>query len=381
MVAGQHRDPEYKVPDEAVKALRARIQNGEPLSDSNKQYVQSDSLLRYYLLARDKNNGKIKQRPVPKAESLLRETLAWRDQNVNGRDLHCPLCAKAQNAHCFMRIGKDQLGRAVFYGSIARGVSQEVGLIMIHVTYALEREIVRSSDGINKWVLIFDLRGMESKHVSVSLGLKLTQIVQLRYREQLAHAYLLDAAPIFDVMYSPMLATLEPDMKRRIEFLHASDVNLVQNSLQLDAPTFRWLNNALTLPPTAALQPAPNTDIAGPAHGISPMEADRDAWERMMARKSKRAAPLPDLDQVEQMLYDMSDEYGLPACDEDLHSSAVKLMRMLSDANQEAHRRRNPQYDESSDRSLAGSMQGAEGSPLLHTDDDSEDEAAYRFAF
>eukprot|EP00959_Pyramimonas_sp_CCMP1952_P051478 1075427-Pyramimonas_sp.AAC.2 len=181
MGPSQNRDPELKVPDEAVKLLRNRILNGEALSESNRKYVLSDSLLRYYLLARDKNDGKFKMRPVPKAETLLRETLAWRDQNVNGRDLHCPLCAKARNAHCFQKIGKDQHGHTVFYGSIAKGVSQEVGLIVIHVTYALEREIVRSSDGINKWVLILDLRGLESKHVSVSLGLKLAQIVQLRY--------------------------------------------------------------------------------------------------------------------------------------------------------------------------------------------------------
>lgn len=170
------------VPNESVRALRSRIWSGEPLSYNNEKYMQSDLLLRFYLLARDKDSGRTHVRPLAEAESLLRETLTWRDSNVNGRDLHCPLCAKAPSAHSFINIGKDHLGRAVFYGSLAKGVSQEVGLIVIHVTYALERELVRAKDGIKRWVLVLDLRGVETKHVSVTLGLKLAQIIQLRYR-------------------------------------------------------------------------------------------------------------------------------------------------------------------------------------------------------
>jgi len=118
------------VPNESVRALRSRIRSGEPLSENNEKYMQSDLLLRFYLLARDKDSGTTHVRPLAEAESLLRETLTWRDSNVNGRDLHCPLCAKAPNAHSFINIGKDYLGKVglCFMGPSRRGSRRKWGL-------------------------------------------------------------------------------------------------------------------------------------------------------------------------------------------------------------------------------------------------------------
>ena len=62
-------------------------------------------------------------------------------------------------------------------------------------------------------------------------------------------------------------------LRRRIEFLAAGNVNLVQSALQLDSTTYRWLSNALTLPATAPLQPPPNsdmTDMTGACHTTCP---------------------------------------------------------------------------------------------------------------
>lgn len=57
-----------------------------------------------------------------------------------------------------------------------------------------------------------------------------------------------------------------------------------------------------------------------------------------------------------QVLYDLSEEYGSPSCDEDLRAAALTLVTILSEPNNPAHRKRNPEYDESSDRSLAGRL-------------------------
>ena len=64
-------------------------------------------------------------RPLAEAERLLRETLDWRDDTVNGRALTCLLCQRAgPRAHCFECLGHDGFGRPVMYGCPARAASQ-----------------------------------------------------------------------------------------------------------------------------------------------------------------------------------------------------------------------------------------------------------------
>ena len=63
---------------------------------------------------------------------------------------------------------------------------QDVELIILHVVYALERVLARGplKEGkepfASQWVLLLDLRGFDTKHVSVTLGLKLAHLVQVR---------------------------------------------------------------------------------------------------------------------------------------------------------------------------------------------------------
>jgi len=57
-----------------------------------------------------------------------------------------------------------------------------------HVVYVLERVLVREPAAEGKepfslqWVLLVDLRGFETKHISVTLGIMLTRIIQNYYR-------------------------------------------------------------------------------------------------------------------------------------------------------------------------------------------------------
>jgi hypothetical protein len=68
------------------------------------------------------------------------------------------------------------------------GCVQDVELIVAHVVNVLERVLVREPTAEGKepfspqWVLLVDLRGFETKHISVTLGIMLTRIIQNYYR-------------------------------------------------------------------------------------------------------------------------------------------------------------------------------------------------------
>jgi hypothetical protein len=67
-------------------------------------------------------------------------------------------------------------------------------------------------------------------------------------------------------------------------------------------------------------------------------------------------------DDSPQVLYNLSHQYGSPACDEDLEVAADKLLQLLGDPTNPYLRQRNREYDESSDRSMAAKSM-ADGSP------------------
>ena len=52
-------------------------------------------------------------------------------------------------------------------------------------------------------------------------------------RESLAHAFLLDAPQLFDVMYAPMVPSILPSVKSSIEFVDSNDLAELQQQVRL----------------------------------------------------------------------------------------------------------------------------------------------------
>lgn len=257
----------------------------------------------------------------------------------------------------------------------------------------------------------------------------------MRCRESLAHAFLMDAPQLFDVMYAPMVPSILPSVKSSIEFVDTNDLPELQQQLLLDAKTYNWLKAALRKHPVRdSFPPFPAAEVPKKASKVKAPNAQAPsslpfatAMSRM-AQRQRTTEEVPRKDQVEtvrprlsasfltysptsclcsrtelwiptvhgrlcktigrgsasdwcferepvvslryecgdspQVLYNLSHQYGSPACDEDLEVAADKLLQLLGDPSNPYLRQRNREFDESSDRSMAA-MSMADGSPMF----------------
>jgi hypothetical protein len=125
-------------------------------------------------------------------------------------------------------------------------------------------------------------------------------------RESLAHAFLMDAPQLFDVMYAPMVPSILPSVKSRIEFVDTNDLPELQQLLQLDTKPYNWLKAALrkhpvrdSFPPFPASQVAKKVSKLKAPNAQAPSSLPFATAMSRMAQRQRTTEEMPRKDQVE----------------------------------------------------------------------------------
>jgi len=186
----------------------------ERLTTKERKFCDEACLLRY-LRARDWD--------VKKANKLLRDTLAWREEYKPELITAEELSEEACTGKMFRR-GFDKTGKPVLYMAPGRENSTDYVRNVKLLIYTMERAIESMPEGVEQMVFLIDFNNYSRKNVMpYNVIMEVLNILSNHYPERLGAGFLIDSPWLFSLSYKAISPFINPVTKSKVHFVSGSE--------------------------------------------------------------------------------------------------------------------------------------------------------------
>eukprot|EP00183_Erythrolobus_madagascarensis_P006752 CAMPEP_0185843996 /NCGR_PEP_ID=MMETSP1354-20130828/329_1 /TAXON_ID=708628 /ORGANISM="Erythrolobus madagascarensis, Strain CCMP3276" /LENGTH=265 /DNA_ID=CAMNT_0028543599 /DNA_START=36 /DNA_END=833 /DNA_ORIENTATION=+ len=195
-----------------VQQLREKVEadfKESPMSAEHRTFLTDITYTRY-LRARGQN--------VDKAYAMLCTSLKWREKEAPA-SLVCAACMRNKRSHTMRCIGRDKLGRPVFYSHFT-GVENRVPEENAHhLIWMLENCFADEPDTPQQYVWVVDFVGFGRQDLNPAIGKKSLQVFSDQYPERLGKALILDSPMVFSGLWRILSAFIDAHTHTKVEFV------------------------------------------------------------------------------------------------------------------------------------------------------------------
>jgi hypothetical protein len=181
----------------------------ETLSHAQQHFLTEATFLRY-LEARDGD--------VSKASEMLTNSLKWRAERLDDREITCPSCNASPHAHCFIPIGEDTRGWQMVYSCAARASDKNSESSVVHMSATLEKLFDRSAKpGKIAWLI--DMHGFGWRDLDTSMATTVVPMFSNQYPERMGQIVIIDPPASLKFIWEGLVALLDPVTRRKIKMI------------------------------------------------------------------------------------------------------------------------------------------------------------------
>jgi len=231
-----------------------RSETGEPIAVNQEQidtvrsglkpeHIADDATVARFVRA---TNGNLKE-----SIKRLKSTCDWRAK-AKPEEVVCKACAKNSRSHYMHVVGHDLLGRPIIYSCVALAENKVYEDNRDHMIQTFETAIKCMPEGVEQWVWVCDFHGFGmSDALNVKIAKAFLEISAAHYPERLGQFVLLDAPPVFSMLWKAIKSLVDPKTYAKIRFV-PYDVKSKQSELvqslkaNFDDTTAAWLLREVT---------------------------------------------------------------------------------------------------------------------------------------
>eukprot|EP00955_Chlamydomonas_euryale_P066326 359517-Chlamydomonas_euryale.AAC.15 len=149
----------------------------------------------------------------------LNATCDWRAQ-AKPESVVCAACAKNSRSHYMHVVGHDLLGRPIIYSCLALAENKVYEDNRDHMIQTFETAIKCMPPGVEQWVWVCDFEGFGmSDALNVKIAKAFLDISAAHYPERLGQFVLLDAPPLFSMLWKAIQSFVDPKTHKKIRFV------------------------------------------------------------------------------------------------------------------------------------------------------------------
>mmetsp|Transcript_26261 Transcript_26261/g.78003 ORF Transcript_26261/g.78003 Transcript_26261/m.78003 type:complete len:376 (-) Transcript_26261:341-1468(-) len=174
-------------------------------------HLIDDAMLKRFVRATDGN--------LPLSIKRLNATCDWRAQ-AKPESVVCAACAKNSRSHYMHVVGHDLLGRPIIYSCLALAENKVYEDNRDHMIQTFETAIKCMPPGVEQWVWVCDFEGFGmSDALNVKIAKAFLDISAAHYPERLGQFVLLDAPPLFSMLWKAIQSFVDPKTHKKIRFV------------------------------------------------------------------------------------------------------------------------------------------------------------------